>query len=213
MQFHYKVQWHLLRPIVRSYFRLSAQGCEHIPPSGPLLLAANHCSYLDPPLIALGLPRQITFLAKAELFSVPIFSQLIRWNGAFPVARGQGDMKALRQALRLLQEEKALLVFPEGTRSPDGRLQPLESGVSWLAIKSGAPVVPLYIGGTYEAFSREAKWPRPSKVHITVGPLLHPAEFVNRGGGREQIAEFNRCLANSLSELQKCALESDLGKA
>ena len=147
MQLHYRIHWYLLKPLIQSYFRLQTWGCENIPQTGPVLLAANHSSYLDPPLIALAIPRQITFLAKEELFRIPLFGRYIRWVGTHPVSRGQGDVKAMRSALKLLGENKALLVFPEGTRSFDGELQPLENGVSWLSLKTGAPLIPVYVAG------------------------------------------------------------------
>jgi 1-acyl-sn-glycerol-3-phosphate acyltransferase len=174
MHFVYRLCWIILQPLVRSYFRLTVSGCENIPRSGAVFVASNHCSHLDPPLIALGLPRQMTFLAKEELFSVPVLGVLIRFFGAHPVTRGKGDVGAIRTILRLMKEEKALLIFPEGTRSPDGQLQPLENGLAWMAMKSLAPVVPVHISGTYTAFPRKAWFPRPCKVSIHIGEPIYP---------------------------------------
>ncbi len=202
MQWHYRIHWYVLRPLVRSYFRLTAQGLEHIPPTGPVLLAANHCSFLDPPLIALAIPRQITFLAKEELFSVPILSWWIRWMGTYPVSRGEGDLKAIRTVMRLMENHKALLIFPEGTRSLDGNLQPLENGLAWLALKTGAPVVPVYVEGTHQALSPQARFPRPCRVRMRVGPPLPPEPLGGRQATPAQVRALTGEIEKSLRALR-----------
>lgn len=201
MQFYYRVHWHLLRLLVRSYFRLSIQGCEHIPSTGPVLLASNHASYLDPPLIALAIPRQINFLAKEELFSVPVMNWWIRWMGALPIDRSKGDMHAIRLVLNAMKSGKALLVFPEGTRCYDGTLQPLEPGLAWFSMKSGAPVVPLYISGTFEAMPRGVWIPRPRKVAVRVGPGLYPNANPGEKVDEERIRQFTNEIAWALRNL------------
>lgn len=202
MQFHYKIQWFPLRLLARSYFRLTVKGIEHIPPTGPILLAANHCSYLDPPMIGLGLPRQISFLAKQELFRIPLLGMWLRWVGSFPVARGQGDMKALRTSLRLLKDDAVILLFPEGTRSHDGTLQPLETGVAWLAIQSGAPVLPVYVVGTQRAMPRGAWFPRPYRVIVDFGECLQSPNYETKPG-RKEIEQFTKQLQAVLSEKER----------
>jgi len=197
MQFHYKIQWLLLRILARSYFRVKFIGTEHIPPTGLVILAANHCSYLDPLMVGLGLTRQISFLAKQELFRIPLLGMWLRWVGVFPVARGEGDMKALRTSLRLLKEGAVILLFPEGTRSQDGRLQKLETGVSWLAIQSGVPVLPVYIAGTNRAMPRGAWFPRLCKVIVDYGEVLMPPEKKNKVG-RQEIVQFTDRLQTAL---------------
>jgi 1-acyl-sn-glycerol-3-phosphate acyltransferase len=166
-----------LKPITsglaRVLFRVSASGREHVPATGPLLLVANHLSMLDPPLVGVVTPRQLCFLAKEELFRVPGFGRLIRALGARPVRRDGGDSRALKTALALLGEGRALLVFPEGTRGEEGRLGPAKPGVGMLAVLSGAPVVPVHVSGTGRVLPRGRALPRPAKVHITFGPPLH----------------------------------------
>jgi 1-acyl-sn-glycerol-3-phosphate acyltransferase len=202
MSFFYRFHWQLLWPIVRSYFRLSVQGGEQIPSTGPILLAANHCSYLDPPLIALGIPRQLTFLAKAELFSYPILAGWFRRIGVYPVARGQGDARAVRTALRLLRESKALLLFPEGTRSSNGELQPLEEGVAWLSLKSGVLIVPVYLSGTFRSFPRQAWFPRPVRVRMGVGAPIWPGSIAPDRPQAERIVALNERLKQELIRLK-----------
>lgn len=166
----------ILKPLVvalmRLYFRLDARGVEHVPASGPVLLVANHSSVLDPPIIGGACPRQLCFLAKAELFEVPLFGRLIRNLNARPVRREGSDSRALKDALRVLQAGQALLVFPEGTRGPEGPLREAKPGAGMLAITSGAAVVPVYIRGTGGALPRGRVLPRPARVLVRFGPAL-----------------------------------------
>jgi len=202
MEFFYCVNRQLLRIILRSYFRISVQGVDHIPSTGAVLLAANHCSYLDPPLIAIETSRQITFLAKEEIFSLPICRWWLHHVGVHPVARNRGDARAVLSALRLLRQEKALLVFPEGTRTFDGELQPLEVGVAWLSIKSGVPVVPLYLSGTFRAFPRKAWFPRPVRLKMGFGPPINPEKIAPESDLRERATAFNERLRGELVRLK-----------
>lgn len=178
----------ILKPLavflMRAWFGLSVKGAEHVPSSGPALIVSNHQSILDPPLIGGATRRRIYFLAKAELFRIPVFGWLIRALHARPVRREGSDPRALRTAALLLKEGKALLVFPEGTRSLDGRLGEGKPGVGMLAVTSGAPVVPAYVSGTLEALPKGAVWPRRSQVSVSFGPALHFKAPI--GAGRKE---------------------------
>lgn len=178
----------LLKPLgvalLRLYFGLRVRGRSHVPRSGPVLLVANHSSVLDPPLVAAATPRPVSFLAKAELFRVPGFGRLIRALHAHPVRREGGDPAALRVGLRILDSGGTLLVFPEGTRGPEGVLRPAKPGAGMLAVLSGAPVVPVYIQGTGRACPRGSRWPRPVRVTVTFGPPLRFGE--QQGGSRKE---------------------------
>ena len=158
---------------MRWWFGLRVTGAEHVPPEGPALIVSNHQSILDPPIIGGSTRRQIFFLAKAELFRIPLFGRLIKALHARPVRREGSDPRALKTAARLLEEGKALLVFPEGTRSLDGSLAEAKPGVGMLAVMSGAPVVPTYVSGTLEALPKGAVRPRRSQVSVRFGPALH----------------------------------------
>ncbi len=165
-----------LKPIAAAFmrllFRLEARGTEHIPRSGALVLVANHSSVLDPPLVGGVAPRPLSFLAKAELFDIPLFGALIRGVNARPLRRDGADAGALRTALRVLDDGGALLVFPEGTRGPEGVLREPKAGAAMLAILSGCPVVPAYIKGSGAAWPKGRRLPRPAKVVVTFGPAL-----------------------------------------
>jgi 1-acyl-sn-glycerol-3-phosphate acyltransferase len=163
-------------------------------------------------VIALALPRQITFLAKEELFSVPLMGRWIRWLGAHPVDRNRGDVKALRVAMRLLGEGKALLVFPEGTRSKDGALQPLEQGIAWLSLKASVPIVPLYIDGSYQSMPLGSLFPRPTPIRLLLGEPLIPQDFTRNGVGKTLIAQYTQEIERRLTNLHLTACREDTGK-
>lgn len=166
----------ILKPIavvlMRLYFRVEARGTEHVPSEGPVLLVANHVSLLDPPLIGGMSRRPLSFMAKEELFRVPLLGWLILHLNARPVRRDNSDPRALKDALKVLHAGEALLVFPEGTRGPEGAVREAKPGAGMLAVMSGAAVVPVYIRGSGRALPRGRVWPRPAKVVVRFGPPL-----------------------------------------
>ena len=166
----YRVSSYLLGLLFRYYNRWEVSGREHIPDSGGVLLIANHTSYADPPIAGPACPRPVSFMAKAELFRIPIFSALIRRTHAFPVQRGAADQHALRRAVRLLQRGQVLLIFPEGKRSADGRLQPFEPGAAFIALASGAAVVPMAIDGADRLLPRGKPILLPGQLRLRFGP-------------------------------------------
>lgn len=172
----------ILKPVavalMRLLFRLEGRGARHVPARGPVLLVANHSSFLDPPLVGGVAPRQLSFMAKAELFRVPLLGALITRLNARPVRREGADASALRTALRILQDGGVLLMFPEGTRGPEGALREPKPGAAMLAVLSGAPVVPVFIAGSGRAWPRGRTLPKPAKVVVAFGP---PMVFERRG--------------------------------
>ena len=158
--------------IARTMFRLESRGRENVPATGAVLLAANHSSVLDPPLIGSATDRQLSFLAKAELFDLPLFGGLIRRVNARPIRREGADPSALRTAMRVLEDGGALLIFPEGTRGDEGIIRSAKTGAGMLAVLSGAAVVPVFIKGSGRAWPRGRKLPRPVRVTVTFGTAL-----------------------------------------
>jgi glycerol-3-phosphate dehydrogenase (NAD(P)+) len=163
----------VLQPFFTVYFRMERIGREHIPESGPLIIASNHRSFMDPFVIGMMLRRPTYFVAKAELFRNPVVAWLLSSLGAFPVDRGQGDRDAMVTARAILERGDVVVIFPEGTRTRPGALGEPKRGVGRLALETGAPVVPVALIGT-EAVRRGWRI-RPHKVRIRAGrPLCFP---------------------------------------
>ena len=145
-------------------WRFKAVGVENVPRSGALIVACNHVAYLDPVALGVGLPRMLTFLAKKELFAIPILGPLIRGCGAYPLDRDAGGVAAVRAALRVLKDGRCVGIFPEGTRNRSGTAAQ-KGGAALLAALSGAPVVPAAVVGT-----RDAK--RLAQIRVAYGKPL-----------------------------------------
>jgi 1-acyl-sn-glycerol-3-phosphate acyltransferase len=165
----YEVSRFYLRILVALVERLRADGVEHVPVQGPVILASNHINSMDILSLTIPVPRVVHLMGKVELFRIPVLGWYIRTLGAFPVRRGEGDREALRQALEILAAGQVLGILPEGHRSGTGRLQAGKSGTALLALRSGAPVVPVAIWGTERTFKgfRFGPW-RPT-VHVVYG--------------------------------------------
>lgn len=171
-------------------------GVDRVPRNGPVIVAPVHVSTLDPPAVACGLPRMLAFMAKAELFKFPVFGSLIRSLGAFPVRRGEGDTEAVRLTLKLLDEGRAVLVFPEGTRGDGRTMLPVNRGVAMLAKRSGALVLPVGLSGTVKRLPRGASFPRLGRVTVWFGEPFRYADI--SGSGKEQEKAFSAELQSRL---------------
>jgi 1-acyl-sn-glycerol-3-phosphate acyltransferase len=173
MNLSYRIAWHLFRATYATYFRWRVFGAENVPPSGGVILASNHASFLDPPLVGSGLQRDINYLARESLFRYPGIGALLRsWN-AVPVDRDGGGAKGLKKILDRLLAGGGIILFPEGTRTKDGQLQPARSGIGLTVIKSAAPVVPVRVFGTFEAYGRHVPIPLPHRIVVKYGkPLI-----------------------------------------
>jgi 1-acyl-sn-glycerol-3-phosphate acyltransferase len=195
-----------VRWLVRVFFfkfsgGFRAVGLENVPRTGALIVAPNHASHLDPPATACAMPRPIAFMAKKELFGHKLFGALIRSLDAFPVQRGEGDTEAIRKTLKLLQEGRAVLVFPEGTRGPGERLLPFNKGVGMIAKRSGAAVLPVGIVGTAAKWGRGSKKPKWGKVAVVFGRPFSYGDVAGRSSEAEAREAFVR-------ELEKRILEA-----
>jgi len=169
MNLSYRLGWLFFRAMFATYFRWSVFNPERVPQTGGVILAANHASYLDPPLVGSGLHRPINYLARESLFRFPIMGTVLRsWNSV-PVDRDGGGARGLKTILDRLLGGAGIILFPEGTRSSDGKLQPARSGIGLTVIKSNAPVVPVRTFGTFEAWGRNHKFPRPYRVAVKYG--------------------------------------------
>jgi 1-acyl-sn-glycerol-3-phosphate acyltransferase len=137
-----------------------------------VVITPNHVSFMDPILITIPIRRALHYMALEPFFRIAGLGALMRWARAFPVQEGEPDGPAVRRALRLLRQGEPLVIFPEGGRSPDGRLQPFRPGAFRLALATGAPVLPVTIVGAFEAWPAGRRLPRPGRVTITYHPPI-----------------------------------------
>jgi 1-acyl-sn-glycerol-3-phosphate acyltransferase len=192
MSLYYLVGWICFRALYRFYFGWRVYNPERVPLEGPVILAANHASFLDPPLVGSGVKRGINYLARENLFNIPVVGWILqRWQ-VVPVDREGGGAKGLKAILDRLLDGGAIILFPEGTRTRDGNLQPVRSGIGLTVIKSDAPVVPVRVFGTFEAFGRNMRIPRPYRVAVKYG---RPMAF------QQVRAEAKSCSKQRLKEI------------
>jgi len=148
MTFFYKLCHRVVFTFFKLVYGFKVAGAENIPESGRIILASNHISAFDPPAIGVATKRMLFYLAKKELFSIPILSTIIRHLNTIPIDRGAGDIKALKMFTDSLQREHAVLLFPEGTRSRDGKIGEAREGIGFIASKTESDIIPCFIRGT-----------------------------------------------------------------
>jgi 1-acyl-sn-glycerol-3-phosphate acyltransferase len=171
----YRVARPLVAGISRLLWRVRVVGGEHVPRAGGFILAPSHRSMMDIPFVAVVTPRRIRFMGKAPLFKVPVVGTLFRWLGGFPVARDGTDRKAVRDSVAMLRAGEVLCVYPEGTRQHGPKIQPLQPGAAYLALRSGVPIIPVGMAGTEEILrTRPDPIPRFGRVVIVVGAPITP---------------------------------------
>lgn len=158
--------------VIHDVFGWECRGVEHLPMTGPAIVAANHVSYLDPPLIGSVMRRRIHFMAKEEVFAIPLLGSFLHAIGSFPLCRRKAvDVTAVRHALRILERGDVLGIFPEGTRNRNHDFREMlrfYDGVGWLALRAQAPVIPVAIDG-YVPTRAHSRWTRPTKLRIVCG--------------------------------------------
>ena len=172
----YSLLWCPCWVISQLWFRYRYAGRSQVPMSGPVLLVSNHQSHLDPVLVGIACPRQLKYLARHDLFFWP-FSWWIRALGAVPIDRQRGALAGIKTTLKLLQQGESVLVFPEGTRTPHGKLNALLPGFCLLARRSRATIVPVAIRGAYDAMPRGSTFPKPQPIRLTFGESLAAEQY------------------------------------
>jgi 1-acyl-sn-glycerol-3-phosphate acyltransferase len=202
MKWVYRIPHSILKAFFRIYFQSRFFHPEHVPTHGPVILAANHASFLDPPLIGTGIHREINFLARESLFRFPLFGSMLRiWN-VVPVDRDGAGAKGLRAILDRLLAGNAVIVFPEGTRTPNGRLQSARAGIGLTVIKSDAPVIPVRVVGSFAAWGRHRLFPLPKPVQVHFGTPMTFTQFREEAKqcSKERLKQIYQEIANELME-------------
>ena len=189
---------------------LRVTGLENVPPRGGALLVANHVSFLDVLAIGVAVPRHLNYVARSSLFFPPL-GALMRSVGTFPIEREGVGKQGLLETIRRVQAGGIVTLFPEGTRSPDGSLQPLKPGIAVLVARANVPVLPVGVAGTFESWPRDRDRPRPHPLRVHVGPCIAPAELAGRDRA-EVTALIHDRIAACVTEARRL-LEKDLSGA
>jgi len=198
----YFTVYHLTRLIARVFFRFRVIHSERVIQDGPVILAMNHESYLDPPFAGIGCQRAIYFLARKTLLDVPVLGWILPKLNVIPVDQEGGDRSALKALIRILRANHGALVFPEGSRTLDGKLQPAEPGVGFLIAKTLAPVVPMRIFGAHKALPRDGGKLRFCPITIVVGEALYFTAADLEGDKREIYPRLSQRVMDAIAALQ-----------
>lgn len=197
----YKVSYHTIGPLLRGIWRIHATGLHHVPTSGPAILASNHLSYTDHYFLPSCVPRQIFFISKAQHFDVPVQRWLFEQWGVIPLKRGEGDNEAMTRSLQLLSEGKLFGIYPEGTRSTDGRLHKGRTGVARLALLAKVPVIPVGMIGTDKVLPKGKSLPKLHKVTIHIGAPMDFSEFYGMENDRKVTREITDRIMHAIRDL------------
>jgi 1-acyl-sn-glycerol-3-phosphate acyltransferase len=196
----YRLAGLVVKPLMRFWFRMRVEGAQHVPDEGPVILAANHRSNIDPVLVASALRRPVTFMTKSELFVGPL-GWILRLIGQFPVNRGTIDRAALRQSSAVVSAGRVLGLFPEGRRG-DGSFTTINPGLAYIVLRAPCPVVPVAIFGTERVRRRFGWLPLATPVRIVVGQVVaSPDPEVGRAGRRAASDAFGQLLREFLAGL------------
>lgn len=199
--FVYGILWILARTVAWVCFRYRVDGT--IPGRGGVLVAANHASYLDIPLLGCGMTRRAWYLGRSDLFPVPVLNRILRSLGWIPLRLGRLDRDAFGKAIDLIRAGKVVVIFPEGGRSLDGRLRPPKAGIGVIVAQTGCPVVPAYIKGTFEVLPAGARWPRWRRVGVRFGAPLQfeGRELHNKGEAKRFYQRVSRAVIEKIAAL------------
>lgn len=198
----YRFMRFLSRCTFKVYFRGRAFDADRVPRTGGVLIVSNHQSYFDPVAVGQALPREISFMARDTLFRNPVFGRMIHSLNAFPVRRGAADVGAVKEILRRLRDGWAVVIFPEATRSPDGRLGRINPNSLAIAKRAEVPIVPTVVDGAFEAWPRSQRLPSPKPVYVSYAEPI-TAEQVREWSLEEITAEVMRRMALLLEASQE----------
>jgi 1-acyl-sn-glycerol-3-phosphate acyltransferase len=196
-------KWSVVSPVLHAYFRGRIYGAERVPQNGPLIVVSNHASDFDPLILSCCVRRPVAYMAKEELFRVPVLGSAIQLYGAYPVKRGAADRSAMRAATGSLEKNWAVGVFITGTRTADGRVTDPKLGAAWIAAKSQASLLPVSLWGTDRIFQKGSALPQRVPVTIRIGDVIAPPPL---GGDRAALEAVTQQCAAAIHDLH------DLGR-
>ena len=199
---YYAFKWSIIAPTLHTYFRVRIHGTEHVPQQGPLVVVSNHASDFDPPILSACVGRPVAYMAKEELFKVPVLKQAIQIYGAYPVKRGSADRSAIRAALASLELGWAAGLFLEGTRTPDARITAPKLGAAMIAAKANAPLLPVSLWGTEKILKKGSKIPQRVPITVRIGQVIDPPA----SSKREELEAVTQKCADEINALH------DLGR-
>ncbi len=176
---YHLLKWSVVSPLLHTYFRGHIYGADKIPKSGAAIAVSNHASYFDPPIISNCIGRPVAFMAKQELFTIPVFKNAIALYGAYPVNRSISDRSAIRAAIKALESGWIAGIFLQGTRTQDGKITNPKSGAALIAAKAQVPLIPISLWGTENILSGSS-FPKPAPLTIRIGDLIEPPKSTKR---------------------------------
>jgi 1-acyl-sn-glycerol-3-phosphate acyltransferase len=197
----YKASRVTVGPLLRGLWRIEASGVENVPKHGPAILASNHLSYTDHYFLPAVVPRQIFFISKAQHFDVPVQRWLFEQWGVIPLKRGEGDNEAFTRSLQLLSEGKLFGIYPEGTRSTDGKLHKGRTGVARLALMAKVPVLPVGMVGTDKVLPKGKSVPKLHKVGVRIGAPLDFSSYFGMENDRKACREVTDRIMMAIRDL------------
>ena len=193
-------KWSVVSPMFHVYFQGRIFGAEKVPQEGPLVVVSNHASHFDPPILSNCMKRPVAFMAKEELFQIPILKQAIYLYGAYPVNRLSADRSAIRSALNYLEQGWATGVFLQGTRTPDGKITEPKLGAAMIAAKAKAPILPVSLWGTQKILQKGSPVPHLAPVTVRIGEIIEPPSSSKREE-LEAITQKCATVINALHDL------------
>lgn len=195
----YWTVWVVVRVAATVLFRLRVSGQQHIPKTGGVLIAANHASYLDIPILGCGLTRRASSMGRMDLFPGPV-GRLMRYLGWIPISRERVDRGGFEEAITRIRAGEAVVMYPEGSRTEDGRLQPGKPGVGMIVAATGCPVIPAYLEGTFDALPPGARWIRLRPIRVTYGAPMTFASLLNEWDGESKKKDLYQRISQEIMD-------------